>query len=110
MAPDGQIKATRPTASGYVRAIEAAGAMAGAGRKYAVDPGPYFAVGSFFTPLSMNSIQNPWGSGTKKDRVVGLMNTGTSDLLSVCRLAALTRAIITSSSLEKNKKCAAPGS
>ena len=71
---------------------------------------PYFAVGSFFTLLSMNSNQNPWGSGVNIERVVGPMKTGASDLLSVCILAALIRGIITSSSLAMNRKCAAPGS
>jgi hypothetical protein len=59
--------------------------------RLAADISPYFAVGSFFTSWSMNSIQNPWGSGTKKERVVGPRKTGASDLLSVYILAALIR-------------------
>ena len=32
----------------------------------------YFAVGSRLASRSMNSTQNPWGSGTKNERTVGL--------------------------------------
>src|SRR5579862_6342256 len=78
--------------------------------KLAREVSSYFAVGSLFTPLSMNSIQNPWGSVTKNIRVVGAMKTGAFEGLVVCKLAALTRSIITSSSFDMNKKCAAPGS
>jgi len=44
---------------------------------------PYFAVGSLFTLLSMNSRRKLCGSRIKNERVVGPMKTGTSDLLSV---------------------------
>jgi len=58
----------------------------------------------------MNSSQKPCGSGTKNERVVGPMKTGAFERLSVCRLAAFTRGMITSSSFAMNRKCAVPGS
>ena len=70
----------------------------------------YFAVESVFTSWSINSSQNPCGSVMKNMRVVEAMKTGALDGLVVCKPAALTRSIITSSSFAMNKKCAAPGS
>jgi hypothetical protein len=67
----------------YALAGEERTAVSGTAERNAKRAWPYFAVGSLFTLLSMNSRKKLCGSRMKNERVVGPMNTGTSDLLSV---------------------------